>query len=167
MDYEREKGRKAGALVRQRKAVAFAKEMIPAFELAREAGAITLRGFADWLNQNDYKTVKGKNWRAQSVSSIRDVDVQARAIAQTEFEIADKDLVRVWRNVLPSDHKRKAEIKTQMRVLRAKRDAEWEAANSLGRAVRGEPQPTAQPDSEKYVSDSRALLTEQDMLDIN
>jgi hypothetical protein len=138
MDEERLRGQKASAVVRQRKAIAFAESMIPAFELARKAGAKTLRGKADWLNAHNYKTITGKTWRAQTVDDFETADRHIRTIAQAEFSAGSAILKRRLRNLLPSDHERKSEIEAELENLRLKRNAEMEAAIALGKALRGD-----------------------------
>lgn len=137
MDEERLRGQKASALVRQRKAIAFAESMIPAFELARKADAKTLRGKADWLNQNGYLTINKKRWRPQTIDNAENADRQAREIAEADFKEGKAGLLRRLRMLLPNDHERKSEIEAELQNLKQKRNAEMEAAIALGKALRG------------------------------
>ncbi|MXP15819.1 hypothetical protein GRI44_13780 [Altererythrobacter confluentis] len=136
MEEERSRGRKAGALVRKRKAVAFAESMIPAFELARKAGAKTLRGKADWLNQNGYLTINKKRWAPQTIDNVENADRQAREVAEADFDEGKAGLLRRLRMLLPDDHERKSEIDAELQNLKQKRNAEMEAAIALGKAFR-------------------------------
>lgn len=75
MKEEQERGRVTAIRNRRRKAVEHALSMAPVLRRARfELDKSTLRALADWLNERDYKTVKGKVWRAQTVSNLLSVD---------------------------------------------------------------------------------------------
>lgn len=75
MKEEQERGRVTAIKNRRKKAVENALKMVPAIKQAyAELSRPTLRELADWLNLRDYKTVKGKTWRAQTVSNLLSVD---------------------------------------------------------------------------------------------
>lgn len=71
---------------RRIEAVNYARTMISIIQGACDeiGAAASWRAFADWLNERNYKTVKGKVWRAETVSHLLMVD--AFLIRQLEAE---------------------------------------------------------------------------------
>lgn len=104
MKEEQERGRITAIRNRRRKAVEHAIGIAPLFEQARkELGSDpTLRAYADWLNERDYKTRKGKVWRAQSVSDALSVGDLVVRQAEREYMLTvavEEEIFRRARNL--------------------------------------------------------------------
>jgi DNA invertase Pin-like site-specific DNA recombinase len=57
-----------GQAANRKKAIARAKEIAPLIEEARKAGNLSLRKIADYLNEGNYPTPRGKQWTATAVA---------------------------------------------------------------------------------------------------
>ena len=122
MKEEQERGRVTAIRNRRNRAVAHALSMAPVIQKARsELTNPTLRAFADWLNERDYKTVEGKVWRAQTVSNLLLVDDlivrDAEAEHKREVEI-EKTLYR--RKITLGQDKSLAKAELDKRVAESK-----------------------------------------------
>lgn len=73
---------------RQLQSVSYTKLMVPVIEQAGEelGAAASLRAYADWLNKNGHKTLKGKVWRSQTVSELLAIDALLIRQAEAEHE---------------------------------------------------------------------------------
>ncbi len=75
MDEDRERGRIASTATKRKAAVEHAKLILPHVRAAiaearRTDRGDSLRAIATWLNDRDHKTLKGRNFRAQTVSRL-------------------------------------------------------------------------------------------------
>ena len=115
MKDEQERGRITAIRNRRRKAVEHALSMVPVIRQARaELGKPTLRAFADWLNERDYKTVRDKVWRAQTVSNLLSVDELVIRSAEDEHKRE--------RAIEEALYRRRVAIGQDKSLVRAERD---------------------------------------------
>jgi hypothetical protein len=99
MDYEREKGRIRGHKTSRLKAVEFAKTMIPILAKARiempnpSGEGPPKLALAKWLNENNYKTARGKTWRSETVFRLLDTHIGMISSIENEYEIGREALM--------------------------------------------------------------------------
>ena len=139
MDEERAWGQVQSLRVRREKALAYAQEMLPLLKRARAEGASTYRELADWLNAREYKTVRDKGWRHQTVWQLLHIDYAQIEQAEDDRKIEMARLARETRRLSPDDRERAKESTSERRreIERQFRDA-VKNANRIGAALRGE-----------------------------
>lgn len=126
MDEDREKGRIASLKVRRIAMTEHARAMVEPMRQARREltgglkRTVSLREYADWLNRNDYKTSRGKVWRAQTVSRLLDIDNAIREQANSERDRSLAVISFKRRLLTPADRKkRQGEYDAGVRAIEA------------------------------------------------
>lgn len=84
MDDERERGRVASWRARLDRTIAFAETLLPTFSQMHREARPTLRSYADWLNERDFKNENGRVWRSETVARMFSLDLRARDLIEKQ-----------------------------------------------------------------------------------
>jgi hypothetical protein len=140
MDYEREKGRINGHRTARRKAIEFAKIMVPILAIAREevsdrdGEGHSKLGLAKWLNANNYKTINKKTWRSESVFRLLDSHIGWLEEIDREYE----NFFQLRKTALEDQNlERQTERLAELGDIEALRESQIIEVQKLKAALRG------------------------------
>jgi hypothetical protein len=151
VDYEREKGRIAGHRTKRLRAVEFARSMISILAHARKKvpdrngqGASNL-ALANWLNANNYKTIKGKVWRSETVSRLFDCHIGWITEIEAEYRLSSAVRAAVLRQRDVNTREQRLQFIGDIEAIREMnfKEARKLAADLSGKPYREEPVPPA------------------------
>ena len=140
MDYEREKGRIKGHRTTRKKAIEFAKLMVPHLAKAREE--VSDRGgeghsnqaLANWLNARNHKTIYNAIWRSESISRLFDSHIGWLEEIEKEYATA----LEMRRSILANErYERREERLAELADIEAVRERDIIEIRKLSAALTG------------------------------